>query len=102
MTDEKGLWTEVLSREMNVIKAFARLMFPSLAGAFDALECDFIITPYSIQDMAERVNIYTSATQKPVMSQRTAIQKLGEVDDVDEEMQRLAEEDAASLEESVY
>lgn len=102
VTDEKGLWTEVLSREMSVIKAFARLMFPSLAEAFDTLECDFVITPFSIQDMGEKVNVYTAATQKPIMSQRTAIQKLGEVDDVNEEMKRLAEEDAATLEESVY
>lgn len=102
VNDEKGLWGEVLGREMNVIKAFAKVMFPHLADAFEALECDIIITPFSIQDTAEKVNIYTAAAQKPVMSQRTAIQKLGEVDDVDEEMQRLAQEEASALEEAVF
>lgn len=100
--DETGLWYEALSREFNVIKAFAKIMFPNLAPVFDELEVEHIITPYMIKDLADKVNTYVAACQKPVMSQRTAIEQLGEVDDVEQEIQRINEEDATILEEVTY
>lgn len=92
VTDECGLWLDVFHREINVVKAFAKKMYPKLAAAVDSVSVQVIITPYNIQDEAEKVNIYTNATSKPVMSQRTAIERLGYSEDVDAELQRIADE----------
>lgn len=93
VTDESGLWYDTFYRELNVIKAFAKFMFPNLKAAFDSLDVEMLITPYQIQDESEKVARYSDATGgKPVMSQRTAIERLGYVDDVDEELQRIADE----------
>lgn len=97
VTDESGLWYEAFYREINVVKAYAKKMYPSLAKDFDALSVEVVITPYQIQDEAEKVNIYTNATGKQVMSQRTAVERLGYVDDVDEEMALIQAEDMAEL-----
>lgn len=98
VTDESGLWYDTFYRELNVIRAFAKFMFPSLKSAFDSLEVEMLITPYQIQDENEKVQRYSDATGgKPVMSQRTAIERLGYVDNVDEELQRIADEAVESL-----
>lgn len=98
VTDESGMWYDTFYREINVVKAFAKKMYPKLASAFDSLSVEFLITPYQIQDESEKVGIYSDATGgKPVMSQRTAIQRLGYVEDVDEELQRIADETIESL-----
>ena len=93
VTDESGLWYDSFYREINVVKAFAKKMFPKLAAAIDSLTVQVLITPYNITDESERINMYTDATGgKPVMAQRTAIERLGYADDVDEELQRIADE----------
>lgn len=98
VTDESGLWYDTFYRELNVIKAFAKFMFPNLKAAFDSLDVEMLITPYQIQDETEKVSRYMDATGgKPVMSQRTAIERLGYVDDVDEELQRIADESVEPL-----
>lgn len=98
VTDESGMWYDTFYREINVVKAFAKKMYPKLASAFDSLSVEVLITPYQIQDESEKVGIYSDATGgKPVMSQRTAVQRLGYVEDVDEELQRIADETVESL-----
>lgn len=98
VTDESGLWYDTFYRELNVIRAFAKFMFPSLKSAFDSLEVEMLITPYQIQDENEKIQRCSDATGgKPVMSQRTAIERLGYVDNVDEELQRIANEAVESL-----
>lgn len=98
VTDESGLWYDSFDRELNVIRAFAKFMFPNLKDAFDSLEVEMLITPYQIQDENEKVSRYMDATGgKPVMSQKTAIEGLGYVDDVEEELQRIADETVEPL-----
>lgn len=97
VTDESGLWYEVFYREINVVKAFMKKLYPELAVDIDSLSVQVVITPYQIQDEAEKVNIYTNATGKQVMSQRTAVERLGYVDDVDAEMALIQEEDMTDL-----
>ena len=99
--DEQGMWIEVFSREVNVIKAFAKLMFPKFASAFDALDVEFTITPYQINDDESLIkNLATACGGKQIMSQRTAIERLGEVGDPDEELLQIQKESANALEES--
>lgn len=87
--DESGAWLEFLEREVNVVKAFAKKMYPNLANAIDTLEVDVEITPFQIRDDAEQINNLRNACGKPIMSQRTAIANLAWVDNVDEEMQEI-------------
>lgn len=98
VTDESGIWLELFDREINVIRAFMKKMYPSLASAIDSLQVEIVITPYQIRDEAERISNLSNATGgKPIMSQRTAVQNLGYVDDVDEEMELIAQESSVSL-----
>lgn len=98
VTDESGIWLELFDREINVIRAFMKKMYPSLAAAIDSLQVEVVITPYQIRDEAERIGNLSNATGgKPIMSQRTAVQNLGYVDNVDEEMELIAKESSVSL-----
>ncbi len=90
---ESGIWLEMFDREVNVVRAYVKTMFPSLASAVDTLYVENVITPYQIKDETEKVNLLASATGgKAIMSQKTAVQYLGYADDVDEELNRIAEE----------
>lgn len=98
VTDESGMWYDTFYREINVVKAFAKKMFPKLATAIESLQVQVIITPYNITDESERINMYSDATGgKQVMSQRTAIERLGYADDVDAELQKIADETVESM-----
>lgn len=96
--DESGIWIEYFDREMSVVKAFGSKMFPAYAEAINALEVDNVITPYTIREEGERITNYSNATGgKAIMSRRTAVSRLGMVDDVDEEMQEIENEEKADL-----
>lgn len=98
VTDESGIWLEFFDREINVIRAFMKKMFPRLATAIDSLQVEVVITPYQIRDEAERINNLSNATGgKPIMSQQTAIRNLGYVDDVDKELEQIKSETTVSL-----
>lgn len=97
-TDESGLWYEYFDREINVIRAFMKKMYPQLATAIDNIQVDVVITPYQIRDEAEKITNLTNATGgKAVMSQRTAIANLGYVEDVDAELEQIANEDMSNV-----
>ena len=97
-TDESGLWYEYFDREINVVRAFMKKMYPQLATAIDALQVDVVITPYQIRDDAEKITNLVNATGgKAVMSQRTAISNLGYVEDVDAELEQIANEDMSNV-----
>lgn len=97
-TDESGIWLEAFDREVNVVRAFMKIMFPALAPAIDSLEVENVINVYQIRDDAERISNLSNATGgKPIMAQRTAVKYLGYVDDVDAEMQQIADESASNL-----
>lgn len=98
VTDEKGAWLEHFRREVNVVKAFMKLMYPHLKDAVNSLKVKIVITPFTIRDEKDRVDLYTSATGgKSVMSQRTAVAKLGYAENVDDEMEQMAKESSVSL-----
>lgn len=98
VTDESGIWLECFDREINVVRAFMKKMFPSLASAIDSLAVEVCITPYQIHDESEQISNLTNATGgKAIMSQKTAIRELGYVSDVDEELRQIKEESANDL-----
>ncbi len=99
--DEKGAWLEFFDRELNVIRAFMKKMFPKLADAIDSLQIELMITPFNISDEKENIsNLMTANGGKPIISQREAIELYGHSDDVDktlEEIMRENLEDALNL-----
>lgn len=98
VTDEAGIWLEAFDREINVVRAYMKKMFPQLATAIDTLQVEIVITPYQIRDDAERINNLSNATGgKAIMSQRTAIANLGYVEDVDRELEEIANESTIDL-----
>ena len=96
--DESGRWIEFFDREISVIKAYLKIMLPGYDADIDALKVTNVITPYTITSDSDLVNLYVSATAgKPVMSQSTAIQKLGMVDNAQEELSKIQAEAMADV-----
>lgn len=97
---EMPLWIDFFSREINVVKAFAKKMFPEYANEFDSLEFKLKITPFNIKDESEQIKNGTDATGgKAIMSRRTAIQKYTDIDDIDTEIKQIDEDETGVLEE---
>lgn len=97
--DESGRWIEFFDREVNVIKAYLKLMLPQdWAADIDALPVKNVITPFTITSDADAVSVLVNATGgKQLMSQGTAIQKLGMVDDAADELSKIQAESMQDL-----
>lgn len=97
--DESGRWLEFFEREANVIKAYLKIMLPpNYSQDIDDLPVEHVITPYVITSKADDLAIYINATGgKQLMAQSTAIQQLGMVDNVDEELQKIQAEGMQDL-----
>ena len=93
--DESGRLIELFDREMNVVKAFAKIMLgESYAADIDALKVETLITPFAITDEKDTINNLMAANGgKALMSQRESIEMYGQSDDVDKTLQEIAEED---------
>lgn len=93
VTDESGRLLEFFDRELNVAKAFLKSVLPSHTEAIDALIVETKITPFSIGDQQEQINMLITANGGlPIMSQREAVEALGHSEDVDRTMQEIAEQ----------
>lgn len=96
--DESGAWLEMLDRELNVIRSFASIMYPKYADAILNVDIENRITPFNISVKSEQINNLVQATGgKPIMSQRTAIQEFGMVDDIDSEIEEMKKEGESSI-----
>ena len=92
--DESGRLLEMFDRELNVIKAFAKVMLGEAYHAdIDALSVKTIITPFTITDEKDTItNLVTANGGKPIMSQRESIEEYGHSSDVDKTLQEINEE----------
>ncbi len=92
--DESGRVLEFLDRETNVLKAFAKIILgEAYAQDIDALKVENKITPFSISDNLENVNMLLAANGgKAIMSQRESIENFGYSDDVDRTFKEITEE----------
>lgn len=95
VNDEKGPLIEFFDREINVIKAYAKIVFEeSYAADIDALKAEIIITPFTISDEKDDINnLMTANGGKPLMSQRESIERYGQSDDVDKTLKEIKEEE---------
>ena len=93
--DESGRLIEFFDREMNVVKAFAKVMLgEGYAADIDALKVETLITPFAITDEKDTINNLMAANGgKALMSQRESIEMYGHSDDVDKTLQEIAAED---------
>lgn len=94
VTEESGRLTEMLDREVNVVKSFLKTMLDaSYAEAIDSLQFEVVITPYIVSDEKERIsNLALANGNKPMMSQKESIRRLGYSDDPEQTLKEIAEE----------
>ena len=92
--DESGRLLEFFDREVNVVKAFLRLaMGERYAAAITALPVENVITPFTISEEKDTINnLMTANGNKPIISQREAIEQLGWSADVDKTLQEITDE----------
>lgn len=96
--DESGRLIEMFDREINVVKAFVKIIMPGYDDAIDALVVENVITPFTILSEKEDIqNIMTATGGKPIASQRQGVQYLGWSEDVETTMQELAEEKSTDV-----
>jgi hypothetical protein len=94
--DESGRLIEMLDREINVIKAFLKIIMPGREKDIDNLQVTTEITPFTVNDDKELIsNIMTATGGKPIVSQREGIAILGWSDNVDETVRQIQEESNA-------
>ena len=89
--DESGRLIEFFDREVNVVKAFLKVMLgEAYAADIDALKVEVQITPFTITDEKDTINnLMTANGGEPIISQREAIEQLGWSDDVDETLEEI-------------
>lgn len=98
VTDESGRWLEAFDREINIIKAFMKVVMPGKDADIDSLQVENVITPFTISDDKDTIqNLSTAIGGKPLMSQKTAIKYLGWADDVEAEILLIQAEEMASI-----
>jgi hypothetical protein len=94
VTGESGPLQEFFDREVNVVKAFLKLMLGAEWHAdIDTVSVETKITPFSITDDQETVNNLLAANgNKPLLSHRESIERLGWSDDPDKTLQEINED----------
>jgi len=105
--EESGTWIDVFTREIHVVEAFAKRMFPGLVSAFDSLEFEVKIIPFTITDDKDNIDNGVNASGgRAIMARRSAIAKYTDADDPDAELAQIRldeQEDAAiPLEQPTY
>ncbi len=96
---EKGEIIETQSREVNVVKAFAKVISPDLADAIDSLDVEIEVTPFTIKSVSETIkNLTTANGGKPIMSQLEAIQQFGVSKDAEATMEQIRTEEEETAE----
>lgn len=88
--DESGRLLEFFDREVNVIKAFLKVLRPNLRADIDALGVETVITPFSINDEADTIkNLITANGGEPIISQRESIEMYGRSKDVSQTLDEI-------------
>ncbi len=100
--DESGRLLEFFDREVNVVKAFLKLMLgEEYAGDIEALPVENVVTAFTITEEKDTIsNLMLANGNKPIMSQRESIEEFGHSDDVDATLAEIQQDstlDAFSL-----
>jgi len=92
--DESGRLIEFFDRELNVVKAFLKVMLgQGYAADIDALKVENQITPFTISEEKDTIdNLLAANGNKPIISQRESIEQLGWSDDPEATLREINEE----------
>ena len=92
--DESGRLLEFHDRELNVVRAFAKVIAPELKNALDSLQVETIITPFIINDEKETIsNLITATAGKAIISRKEAIEYLGWSENPDDTLRQIVDEE---------
>ena len=96
--EERGKLVAGFDREINIVKAYIKVIMPGYEDDIDALDVENLITPFTIRSIKEETeNLVTANGGKPIMSQRESVERAGYSDDIDKTMQELANEALAGI-----
>lgn len=84
------IWEPGVSRARSIMLSILKLMYPTYKWDGVSISCEFS-DPFE-DSFSERVNIVATAKSNGFISTMTAIQMLGVVDDINEELERIEKE----------
>jgi hypothetical protein len=92
--DLGGEWEKFFYQELMVVKGFCKILFPKFAAAYDNMVIRSKINPYSIRTKKENSEYVSTAGDS--MSLNTKVRILGDVDDVNEEVDLINQDISAA------
>lgn len=96
--DESGRLLEMFDREINVVKAFVKVIMTGYEDDIDALIVENVITPFAVRSEKDKIeNLTTANCGKPLMSHRDSVERGGYSDDVEETMKEIANDNLADV-----
>lgn len=94
--DKKEVFDEYLQRRVNVIKAFVGQFNTTLESDADALEIEPEITPYTLTNEIDEINMWLSANgNKPLVSQKASVMGANLTQDPEKDFEQIQEEASA-------
>lgn len=96
--DESHDIIEFFDREFEIVKAILCHENEEWKPYLHTTTCTHVITPFIQNDRTTDINDYVKASGSSVISQKTAIEQVGLVDDADAEYEQIQEEQKASAE----
>lgn len=81
--------------EFSIFKRLTAIQFPSHRANLELLSARSVITPYSLHTKKDTSEYVATNRASGVMSKRTGVALLGEVDDIEQELLNIAEEQQA-------
>lgn len=92
--EESGRLLEFHDRELNVVRAFAKVIAPELDKAIDSLQVETSITPYTISEEKDTIsNLVTATAGKAIISRKEAIEYLGWSENPDDTLRQIIDEE---------
>ena len=96
--DNMEVFDEYLQRRTSIVKAFIGQVNTGMKTSLLNLDIDAIVTPYMVDDIADRLEFVMTATgNKAVLSQKTGIQMAGLVDDAETELKNIQDEESVNV-----
>ena len=96
--DESHDMIEFLDREFEIVKAMLCHENPAWKPYQHTTTCEQVITPFIQNDRTADINDYTKASGGPIMSQKSAVEQAGLVDDAEAEVAQMQVEQGAAAE----
>lgn len=95
--EKREIFDEYLERRLNIILAFVGKLNTQLAKAANTIEIESEIVPYIINDISTLIkNLVDANGGKPILSQKTSVDRLGLVADSEQEFKQIQEEEKAA------